>query len=131
MQPVLNSNRTQTKEGAQIGTSIMIKLIIAALFLFTTQAIAEPRTFLSQVTCNSDGEKAFDIVEQNHGEQRVAMGKSVIMDARTKRIHSIDMVLTINMESRTYTIIGVFNDGTGCIISSGKNFARYVDKESI
>ena len=131
MQPVLNSNRTQTKEGAQIGTSIMIKLIIAALFLFTTQAIAEPRIFLSQVTCNSDGEKAFDIVEQNHGEQRVAMGKSVIMDARTKRIHSIDMVLTINMESRTYTIIGIFNDGTGCIISSGKNFARYVDKESI
>ena len=111
----------------------MIKLIIAAsfLFLFTTHAVAEPRMFLSQVTCNSDGEKAFDIVEQNHGEQRVAMGKSVIMDARTKRIHSIDMVLTINMESRTYTIIGVFNDGTGCIISSGKNFARYVDKESI
>ena len=109
----------------------MIKLIIAALFLFTTQAIAEPRMFLSQVTCNSDSQLPFDIVEEKHGEQRVAMGKSVIMDARTKRIHTIDMVLTINMESRTYTIIGVFNDGTGCIISSGKNFARYVDKESI
>ena len=109
----------------------MIKLIIAALFLFTTQAMAEPRTFLSKVTCNSDSQLPFDIVEEKHGEQRVAMGKMAIMDARTKLIHTIDMVLTINMESRTYTIIGVFNDGTGCIISSGKNFARYVDKESI
>jgi hypothetical protein len=111
----------------------MIKLIIAAsfLFLFTTHAVAEPRMFLSQVTCNSDGEKAFDIVEQNHGEQRVAMGKSVIMDARTKRIHSIDMVLTINMESRTYTIIGIFDDGTGCIISSGKDFASYIEGPAI
>ena len=108
-------------------------IIIAALIALGvgTSAVAEPRTFFSQVTCNSDSQKAFDIVEQKHGEQRVAMGKSVIMDARTNRIHSIDMVLTINMESRTYTIIGVFNDGTGCIISSGKNFARYVDKESI
>jgi len=111
----------------------MIYKIIAVLTLVLAvlPASAEPRTFLSQVTCNSDGQKAFDIVEQNHGEEPFAMGKAIIMDARTKRIHTIDMVLTINMESRTYTIIGVFNDGTGCIISSGKDFARYINKESI
>jgi|TARA_B110000858_G_scaffold100914_1_gene115931 hypothetical protein len=111
----------------------MIKLIIAAsfLFLFTTNAIAEPRMFLSQVTCNSDSQLPFDIVEEKHGEQRVAMGKMAIMDARTKRIHTIDMVLTINMESRTYTIIGIFADGTGCIIGSGKDFASYLEGPSI
>tara|TARA_B110000090_G_scaffold11346_1_gene11445 strand:- start:705 stop:1034 length:330 start_codon:yes stop_codon:yes gene_type:complete len=109
----------------------MNKLIVLFLLLFTTHVIAEPRIFLSQVTCNSDGEKAFDIVEQNHGEEPLAMGKAIIMDARTKRMHTIDMVLTINMESRTYTIIGVFNDGTGCIIATGKDFARYINKESI
>tara|TARA_R110000803_G_scaffold125467_1_gene193127 strand:+ start:186 stop:521 length:336 start_codon:yes stop_codon:yes gene_type:complete len=111
---------------------MIYKIITTLIFIFVAlPASAEPRTFLSQVTCNSNGQKAFDIVEQNHGEQRMAMGKSVIMDARTKRIHSIDMVLTVNMESRTYTIIGVFNDGTGCIISSGKDFARYINKKSI
>ena len=112
----------------------MIKLIIAAalsLFLFTTHVVAEPRTFLSKVTCNSDRQKAFDIVEQNHGEEPFAMGKAVIMDARTNRIHTIDMVLTINMESRTYTIIGIFADGTGCIIGSGKDFASYLEGPSI
>ena len=108
-------------------------IIIAALIALGvgTSAVAEPRTFLSKVTCNSDRQKAFDIVEQNHGEEPFAMGKAVIMDARTNRIHTIDMVLTINMESRTYTIIGVFNDGTGCIILSGKDFASYINKESI
>ena len=102
----------------------MIKLIIAAalsLFLFTTHAVAEPRTFLSQVTCNSDSQLAFDIVEEKPRRRACRNGQSMaIMDARTKRIHTIDMVLTINMESRTYTIIGVFADGTGCIIGSGK-----------
>ena len=105
---------------------------MAAFFMLAASTVAaEPRTFFSQVTCNSDGEKAFDIVEQNHGEEPLAMGKAIIMDARTKRMHTIDMVLTINMESRTYTIIGIFNDGTGCIISSGKDFASYVEGPSI
>ena len=67
----------------------MIKLIIAAalsLFLFTTHAVAEPRTFLSQVTCNSDSQLPFDIVEQKPRRTACRNGQSMaIMDARTKR----------------------------------------------
>ena len=108
-------------------------IIIAALIALGvgTSAVAEPRTFFSQVTCNSDSQKAFDIVEQNHGEEGMAMGKAVIQDARTKTIHTIDLVLTLNIKSRTYTIIGIFADGTGCIIGSGKDFASYVKGPSI
>ena len=108
-------------------------IIIAALIALGvgTSAVAEPRTFFSQLTCNSDTQLPFDIVKKQHGEEGMAMGKAVIQDARTKTIHTIDLVLTLNIKSRTYTIIGIFNDGTGCIIASGKDFQRFRQKESI
>ena len=111
----------------------MKKSFIAAAMAFTmaTTVVAEPRTFYSEVTCNSDNRVAFNLVEKNHGEINMAMGTAIIKDARTQTIHKIDMVLTLNAISKTYTIIGVFKDGTGCILVSGKNFARYVEKDSI
>jgi hypothetical protein len=41
------------------------------------------------------------------------------------------MVLALNVQTNTYTIIGVFEDGTGCILVTGMDFARYVEKDSI
>jgi|TARA_B100000780_G_scaffold127844_1_gene89594 hypothetical protein len=105
-------------------------IIIAALFMLAASTVAaEPRIFLSQLTCNSDTQLPFDIVKEKHGEEGVAMGKAVIQDARTKTIHTIDLVITLNIESRKFTLIGIFADGTGCIIASGKDFQRFQPKE--
>tara|TARA_B110000240_G_scaffold84338_1_gene95997 strand:- start:156 stop:491 length:336 start_codon:yes stop_codon:yes gene_type:complete len=107
-------------------------IIMAAFFMLAASTVAaEPRTFFSQVTCNSNTQLPFDIVKEKHGEEGMAMGKAVVQDARTKTIHTIDLVLTLNIQSRTYTIIGIFEDGTGCIIASGKDFQPFRQKESI
>ena len=106
-------------------------IAIALGFAVAATALAEPRTFYSEVTCNSDNRVAFNLVEKNHGEINMAMGRAILKDARTQTIHKIDMVLALNAISKTYTIIGVFKDGTGCILVSGKDFARYAEKDSI
>jgi hypothetical protein len=66
---------------------------------------------------------------KRHGEEGMAMGKAVIQDARTKTIHTIDLVLTLNIESRKFTVIGIFEDGTACIIASGKEFQQFRQRE--
>ena len=104
-------------------------IAIALAFTVATTALAEPRTFYSEVTCNSDNRIAFDLVEKKHGEMGMAMGRAILKDARTQKIHKVDMVLALNV--KTNTIIGVFKDGTGCILVSGKDFARYAEKDSI
>jgi hypothetical protein len=111
----------------------MKKSFIAAASAFTmaTTVVAEPRTFYSEVTCNSDNRIAFDLVEKKHGEMGMAMGRAILKDARTQKIHKVDMVLALNVKTNTYTIIGVFEDGTGCILVTGMDFARYVEKDSI
>ena len=111
----------------------MKKYFIAAALAFTvaTTALAEPRTFYSEVTCNSDNRIAFDLVEKKHGEMGMAMGRAILKDARTQKIHKVDMVLALNVQTNTYTIIGVFEDGTGCILVTGMDFARYAKKDSI
>ena len=111
----------------------MKKSFIAAAIAFTmaTTVVAEPRTFYSEVICNSDNRIAFDLVEKKHGEMPLAMGRAILKDARTQKIHKVDMVLALNVKTNTYTIIGVFEDGTGCILVTGMDFARYVEKDSI
>ena len=106
-------------------------IIIAALIALVagTSAVAEPRIFFTQLTCNSDTQLPFDIVKKQHGEEGMAMGKAVIQDARTKTIHTIDLVLTLNIESRKFTVIGIFEDGTACIMASGKEFQQFRQRE--
>ena len=111
----------------------MKSYIAAAVIALTvaSSAVAEPRTFYSEVICNSDNRVALNLVEKKHGEMPLAMGRAILKDARTQKIHKVDMVLALNVKTNTYTIIGVFKDGTGCIILTGMDFARYTEKDSI
>ena len=110
---------------------MIYKIALILALTMSTQAAAEPRIFFSQITCNSDKRIPFEYLKEKSGESGMAMGKMVIQDARTKIIHAIDMTLMVNMEAKTFTMIGVFPDGTACIVGSGKDFSRFIPEESI
>ena len=94
----------------------MKKYFIAAALAFTvaTTVVAEPRTFYSEVTCNSDNRIAFDLVEKKHGKL-ICKGRKdhlvkvrgyrieiPFVEAKLRAIKMIEQCVVIEKKTRNY-----------------------------
>ena len=90
-----------------------------------TPTVNEPRQIISTISCNANKQKVFDIVRGKHGEQILAHGNLLIREATKGLFHKAQMIMTLNPETGSWSIIGIFPDGTGCLVSSGDTFIPY------
>ena len=85
----------------------------------------ENKSILASIQCDSDKTKVFDIVTKKHGEKLLGKGQLLMREATKGMFHKAEMYMTLNIKSGSWSIIGVFPDGTGCLVTSGTMFTPY------
>jgi len=105
----------------------MIRLA-AVFFLFLLVAnskasIANERQFLSVLDCDSDAGVVLNLLDEKYKEIPFAEATGIVRNGQTGRFYTSYVILYVNPETKTWTLVSIFDDdGTGCIVQSGKDF---------
>ena len=83
---------------------------------------SEKRSFISRIQCNTNTKKVFDLVELKYGEKQMALGTIILSEATTGRLFKAEMVMTVNQNKWSYSVIAIFPDGTACLVANGTDF---------
>ena len=112
--------------------------IILCCFLFPFTAFAEPKNeeiptptprpedqIIILYTANQCGpvKNISKMLSEKHGEVPFAIGNGLITLAQTGAIIKSTLVLTVNAETKTFTVNSVMPDGNTCLLMSGNSFA--------
>ena len=63
------------------------------------------------------------MLKDKYGEVPLAIGNGLITLAQTGAIVPATLVITVNSETKTFTINSLMPDGNTCLLMSGNNFA--------
>lgn len=103
--------------------------IATAFFLFLLVVIniqpsmAEERRFLSVLECDADAGKILDLLDKEYKELPLAEASGFVRSANSGQYYTTYNILYVNPETKSWTLVSIFDDdGTGCIIQSGKDF---------
>ena len=98
---------------------------IALLLVLTTSAYAEheKNTYNSQkpVSCTTP-DKMLEIVKDTFGESPYFRGKGIAAAVDGQQFIETNVVIAINMETKTFSIIEFIAPNLVCIIGGGNNF---------
>ena len=89
------------------------------------------RNFFSSLPCEADAKKMFNVVQQQYGELPFASGQTLAQSAQNGQYFQAEMFMLVNPTTKTYSIIGVFADGTACMFVNGRMFTPYRKKSSL
>jgi len=106
-------------------TGMVIGMLSTPIVAQETTTSPTSRQLMSTIQCDADKQKVFDIVMKKHGEEILGSGDLLLREATKGMFHRAEMLLTLNIESGSWSIIGVFPDGTGCLVTSGTKFKPY------
>jgi len=82
--------------------------------------------------CDSEPKKLFDLVtNEQYGEDPFAAGKVIVRSAVTGGFANVQAYMLVNSESRSFSIIGVFEDGSACLLLNGNSFAPYIPQKTL
>jgi hypothetical protein len=77
--------------------------------------------------CDAEPKNLFDLVQsEKYQEQPFAAGSAVVRSAVTGQFFNVQTFILINIETRSFTMIGIFEDGTGCLLLNGNSFTPYM-----
>tara|TARA_X000001036_G_C20473430_1_gene722588 strand:- start:121 stop:525 length:405 start_codon:yes stop_codon:yes gene_type:complete len=85
----------------------------------------DPKTLFTMLQCDGVSKNILDMVTGKYGESILAEAMGLIADAQTGRFHHGEMFLTVNPDSRSWSLVAVFADGTACMITNGRDFLPY------
>lgn len=85
----------------------------------------DQKTLFTMIQCDGVSNNILDMVTKKYGESILARSNGLIADAQTGRFHWGEMFLTVNPDSRSWSLVGVFADGTACMIVNGRDFLPY------
>lgn len=127
----------------------MYKALLVAITLFCSVASASIISHAQELTpdpkpestnkmmpimleCDSEPKKLFDLVTNSqYAEQPFAAGKVIIRSAVTGGFANVQAYMLVNSVSRSFSIIGVFEDGSACLLLNGNSFAPYIPQKSL
>lgn len=87
---------------------------------------ADPKTLFIMLQCDGVNKNLIDMVTGKYEEDILAKASGLVADAQTGRFHNGQMLLTVNPDTRSWSLLGIFADGTGCMITNGRDFTPYV-----
>lgn len=101
----------------------MKKTLAALAFaVFGTGAVAKTLPMLTMVECNTDANQMLESVQDRYGEKPFAMGLGNVLEATTMQVVTGNMLMFVNPDTRTYTLLLIFGDDTACAMVSGEDF---------
>ena len=103
-----------------------MKTLIAFLCLLPTLALANPAPAL--LPCDTKDNLLTTIAK--YQEQPLAQGK-VILNHPQGRSYEFPMLLFVNMEEKTYTLIALTAEDYGCIVAIGSEFTPVLSGDPI
>ena len=84
----------------------------------------KPKSFLAMQSCDDVG-KMTAVVMNQYGEQPLFQGEGLQFLATNMQAYRSSMMYFVNQETGTWSLIGLYPDGTACMISNGRNFLPY------
>jgi len=109
-------------------------VVSVALILASTLAQAERKRLVVVLECDSDSNRILSMAQGDpYWEQPFSVGRGVLQVAPSNGAAlgtaPMDTIITVNPQTLTYTIIALFEDGHGCLIVPGSDFAPYIPQE--
>jgi hypothetical protein len=103
-----------------------MKWLTLFLCLLAGPALAqESKRFVATQECEHVVTMA-GMVMQEYGEKPLFSGLTIQIAAANGQAYTSDAMFFVNQESGTWSLIGMYADGTGCLIASGTDFSPYV-----
>jgi hypothetical protein len=109
----------------------MKKLMVSLILLFgilTSSALAEQKKLAVLIDCDSDTSKIFDLVQgERFKEIPFAQGSMIVQIAAFNGAPvTAEMIMTVNPQTQTYSMIAMFPDNHACIIVPGAKFTPII-----
>lgn len=77
--------------------------------------------------CDGRPEVLFDLVQnEKYDEKPFASGMTIVRSAVTGQFFNVQTFMLVNVDTRSFTMIGVFADGSACLLLNGNSFAPYI-----
>lgn len=77
--------------------------------------------------CDGMPEKLFDLVQnEKYDEKPFASGYAIVRSAVTGQFFNVQTFMLVNVDSRSFTLIGIFEDGSACLLLNGNGFMPYM-----
>ena len=117
--------------------------VVILFFCFVTTAYAQDTTpdqqpektmklFPIMLQCDSEPKKIFDVVQsEKYQELPFASGKVYVRSAVTGQIFNAELYMLMNPDTRSFSLIGIFKDGSGCLMMTGNTFSPYQKRDDI
>jgi hypothetical protein len=107
----------------------MKKLISLALLLPTIALAQETpnrsaKTFYGTQACD-DVMSMTNTVVGKYGEQPLFKGMGIQFSAADGKGYAGSMMMFVNQDTGSWSLITLYGDGTGCMVASGKEFEPY------
>jgi hypothetical protein len=78
--------------------------------------------------CDAEPKNLFDLVQsEKYQEQPFAAGSAIVRSAVTGQFFPIQTFMLVNVETRSFSMIGIFQDGSGCLLLNGHSFTPYIE----
>ena len=99
--------------------------ILTLFFVLTTSAYAEHEKFnynsQKPVTCTTP-ERVKDVLGNVLGELPYFQGEGTAPSADGKSFIKTKLIISVNLETRTFSVVEMLNQYTMCVIAGGQNF---------
>lgn len=77
--------------------------------------------------CDAEPKNLFDLVQnEKYQEKPFAAGAAIVRSAVTGQFFKVQTFMLVNVETRSFTLIGIFEDGSGCLLLNGNSFTPYI-----
>ena len=104
-------------------------LVLFALLFVYSSAAAEPKKLMITMECDSDPSKLLDLAQgPQYQEIPFAGGKGVLKpSAMGGQPVPAELLITVNPDTRTFSILALFRDNHACLVLPGGDFAPYAN----
>jgi len=123
----------------------MYKALAVAIMFFCSVANATAQEFKPDqqpektnkimpimLECDNDPSNLFKLVQnETYDEQPFASGNAIVRSAVTGEFFNVQTFMLVNAETRSFSLIGVFGDGSGCLLLNGNTFTPYIPRNTL
>jgi len=84
------------------------------------------KLFPVMLECDGEPEKIFSLVQNKYGEEPFASGSIIVRSAVTGQFFEAKAFMLVNPDTKSFSLIGMFADGSGCMLINGNTFSPYL-----
>jgi hypothetical protein len=107
-------------------TRTILAFAIWISLLAPTAHAQEPKQFIVSQPCDNVLSMTETIMNK-YGEQPLFVSEGNQLSARDGNWYSSSMMYFVNQDSGTWSLVSLYEDGTGCMVAAGTNFEPYTD----